>query len=280
MERRMEIKNIHPTAVIGDDVIIECNEFTLGANSVIKNGCTIRCNKFIAKEGLYMCEGVEIGRGGCNGPNSNVYIGSNVGIFERTIINPSDEVHIGDNVGIGGEVMIWTHGAWLDVMQGFPAEFGPVKIGNNVWLPARSIVLPNVEIGDNTVIGIGSIINKNIPPGSLAAGSPCKVIKENYYPKVLSDKEKLSILKDIVQDYIKLAKFKNIKVELKVNNNDLILSRYVNAFDGIAFTIEDTIFNLDKKTIHGYEDEFSEDLRDYLRRRGIKIFTNKPFKSI
>ena len=276
----MEIKNIHPTAVIGDNVIIECNEFVLGANSVIKNGCTIRCNKFIAKEGLYMCEGVEIGRGGCNGPNSNVYIGSNVGIFERTIINPSDEVHIGNNVGIGGEVMIWTHGAWLDVMQGFPAEFGPVKIGNNVWLPARSIVLPNVEIGDNTVIGIGSIINKNIPPGSLAAGSPCKVIKENYYPKVLPDKEKLSILKDIVQDYIKLAKFKNIKVELKVNNNDLILSRYVNAFDGIAFTIEDTIFNLDKKTIHGYEDEFSEDLRDYLRRRGIKIFTNKPFKSI
>jgi acetyltransferase-like isoleucine patch superfamily enzyme len=55
-------------------------------------------------------------------------------------------------VGIGAEVMIWTHGAWLDTLQGFPAEFGPVKIGNNVWLPARSVVLPNVTIGDNTVI--------------------------------------------------------------------------------------------------------------------------------
>ena len=50
-------------------------------------------------------------------------------------------------------------------------------------MPARSIVLPNVTIGDNVVIGIGSIVNKDIPSGSLAAGSPCKVIKENYYPR-------------------------------------------------------------------------------------------------
>jgi len=45
--------------------------------------------------------------------------------------------------------MIWTHGAWLDILKGFPADFGPVKIGNDVWLPARSIVLPNVTIGNN-----------------------------------------------------------------------------------------------------------------------------------
>jgi acetyltransferase-like isoleucine patch superfamily enzyme len=272
--------NIHSTAIIGKNVTIECNNFTLGANSYIGDNCSIMCNNFIAGKNLFIPGKVEVGRGGCKGPNSNVYIGDNVGIFEGTIINPSDEVYIGDNVGIGGEVMIWTHGAWLDIMQGFPADFGPVKIGNNVWLPARSIVLPNVEIGDNTVIGIGSIVNKSIPSGSLAAGSPCKIIKENYYPRTISNKEKLNILKNIVQDYIKLAKFKNIKIKLKISNNNLILSRYVNVLDGIAFTNKDTIFNLDKKTLQGYEDEFSEDLRDYLRRRGIKIFTHNKFKSI
>ena len=266
----MEIRNIHPTAVIGENVIIECNEFTLGANSVIKNGCTIRCNKFIAKEGLYMCDGVEVGRGGCKGPNSNVYIGSNVGIFERTIINPSDEVHIGDNVGIGGEVMIWTHGAWLDVMQGFPADFGPVKIGNNVWLPARSIVLPNVEIGNNTVIGIGSIINKNIPAGSLAAGSPCKVLKENYYPRKLNDSEKEKIACDIINDWYKLKDWKGINATAKFKDGQIVLMQGDN----------ETIIDVDKKIITGYQNDVSEDLRDYLRRRGIKIFTNKPFKSI
>ena len=217
-----------------------------------------------------MCEGVEIGRGGCYGPNSNVYIGSNVGIFERTIINPSDEVHIGDNVGIGGEVMIWTHGAWLDVMKGFPADFGPVRIGNDVWLPARSVVLPNVEIGSNTVIGIGSIINRNIPGGCFAAGSPCKVLKENCYPKELTDEEKYSILEDIIKDYIKLLEYKKLKAGIEVEPHQLTLSR-----GG-----KQTIFDIEKRTISGYEDEISEDMRDYLRRRGVKIFTNNKFKSI
>ena len=263
-------RSIHKTATIGKNVIINCNNFTIGKNSIIKDNCIINCNNFKAGDGLYMCEGVEVGRGGCFGPNSNVYIGNNVGIFEKTIINPSDEVHIGDNVGIGGEVAIWTHGAWLDVMQGFPADFGPVHIGDNVWLPARSIVLPNVKIGENTVIGIGSILNRSIPKGCFAAGSPCKVLKENCYPRELSDEEKYNILTDIVKDYIDLLKFKGLKAGIEVNPDKLILERKKGK----------TTFNIEKRTIEGYEDELSEDMRDYLRRRGIKIFTEKPFKSI
>jgi len=263
-------KNIHKTAIIGKNVIIECRDFTLGANSIIKDNCIIKCTKFKAGVGLYMCEGVEVGRGGCFGPKSNVYIGDNVGIFEKTIINPSDEVHIGDNVGIGGEVAIWTHGAWLDVMQGFPADFGPVYIGNNVWLPARSIVLPNVKIGENTVIGIGSIINRSIPKGCFAAGSPCKVLKENCYPKELSDQEKHNILTSIVKDYLELINFKGLEVDIEINSDSLILKRVEGK----------TIFNIEKRTIEGYHDKISEDMRDYLRRRGIKIFTKNKFKSI
>jgi len=262
--------NVHESSTIADDVIIDCEEFVLGANSVIKSGCVIRCRKFVAKDGLYMCEGVEIGRGGCHGPNSNVYIGSNVGIFERTIINPSDEVHIGDGVGIGGEVMIWTHGAWLDVMQGFPSDFGPVHIGKNVWLPARSIVLPNVSIGDNTVIGIGSIVNKNIPAGALAAGNPCKVIKEDYYPKKLSQQEKYNILRNVINDYRELATYKNLNVNFDIKENIIILT----SNDDV------THYNIEDRTVSGVINSVSEDFRDYLRRRGIKIFTDQPFRSI
>ena len=112
--------------------------------------------------------------------------------------------------------MIWTHGAWLDITQGFPADFGPVHIGKNVWLPARSIVLPNVCIGDNVVIGINSIINRDLPDGCFAAGSPCKVIKENCYPKKLTEEEKYSILENIVKDYIKLLQYKGIKAGIDV----------------------------------------------------------------
>ena len=260
-------QNIHPTATIGKNVTIECSNFTLGPNSIINDNCVIKCTKFVAGEGLYMCEDVEIGRGGCFGPNSNVYIGNNVGIFEGTVINPSEEVHIGDNVGIGGDVMIWTHGAWLDVMQGFPADFGPVRIGDNVWLPARSIVLPNVKIGKNTVIGIGSIINRSLPEGCFAAGSPCRVIKENCYPRKLSKGEKKKIILGVLEGWYKLHDMKKINAEAKYIDNNIILNQYGKI----------TTYHLEERKITGFENEVSEDLRDYLRRRGIKIYTQNKF---
>ena len=268
--------NIDDNVVIGDNVQIVCDEINLGKHSFIGNNVKINCKKLDVGDWLYMCERVEIGRGGCTGPNSNVKIGNHVGIFEGTIINPSESVEIGDDVGIGAEVMIWTHGAWLDTMQGFPSDFGPVKIGDNVWLPARSVVLPNVTIGDDIVIGIGSIINRDLPNGCFAAGSPCKVIKENCYPKELNKSQKKELINGILKDWEKLLEEKivlfNYRTEYK--NGNIILTELV---DGGSCV---TTFNLDKKTIENGSGEVVEDLRDYLRRRGIKIYTDKPFKSI
>jgi acetyltransferase-like isoleucine patch superfamily enzyme len=105
-------------------------------------------------------------------------------VVGKCILNLSDKVTIGEYVGIGGEVNIWTHGAYLSMLEGIPTRYGPVTIGNCVWLPARSIVLPNVTVGSNVVIEINSLINKDIPDDCLAAGIPAKIIKENCYPKV------------------------------------------------------------------------------------------------
>ena len=273
---RANHKDIHESVEIGDNVEIHCDSIKIGKFGKIGNNVKINCKSFEAGSWLFMWDRVEVGRGGCTGPNSNVKIGNHVGIFEGTIINPSESVEIGNDVGIGGEVMIWTHGAWLDVTQGFPSDFGPVKIGNNVWLPARCIVLPNVTIGDDSVIGIGSTINRNIPSGCLAAGSPCKVIKENCYPKELNNKELQKKVLEITNNWCKLHRDKNIidvEIDYDVSRKIITLKQGI---DTILFTHYDVI----KKEMIGYTDEVSEDLRDYLRREGIKIYTNKPFKSI
>lgn len=258
---------------IGKNVEINCKEkLFIGDNSIIGDNVKINCTSFSAGDYLYMMDGSEVGRGGCNGPNSRVTIGNNVGIFERTIINPSDEVTIGDNTGIGGEVMIWTHGAWLDITQGFPADFGPVHIGKNVWLPARSIVLPNVNIGDNVVIGINSIINRDLPNGCFAAGSPCKVIKENVYPRELKIEELEKITDNILKDWKELIYFKKTNINFTVENKAQYI--FLNNED------KKTTYNIQDKTMKGDSNPLSEDLRDYLRRRGIKIYTGGLFKSI
>ena len=263
---------IHETVEIGNNVKINCDNIKLGKFCKIGDNVEISCTSFESDSFLFMWKGVEIGRGGCYGVNSTVKIGKGVGIFEDTIINPSEPVEIGDYCGIGAEVMIWTHGAWLDITQGFPADFGPVKIGNNVWLPARSIVLPNVTIGNNVVIGINSIINRGLPDGCFAAGSPCKVIKENVYPKKLSEDEIRKMVEDILSDWKVLCDKKGITRSIKV--------QYENGKIYLNQSHFETIYSIDDRIIEGHTNDVSEDLRDYLRRRGIKFFTNKGFRSI
>jgi acetyltransferase-like isoleucine patch superfamily enzyme len=61
--------------------------------------------------------------------------------------------------------------------QGFTSK-GPTRIGSNCWLGAHVVVTSGVTIGDRCVIGANSVVTKDIPSGTIAAGSPAKVIKE------------------------------------------------------------------------------------------------------
>lgn len=55
----------------------------------------------------------------------------------------------------------------------------PIHIGNHCWIGCNCIVLKGVTIGDGAVVAAGSVVTKNIPPNTLVAGNPAKIIKEN-----------------------------------------------------------------------------------------------------
>lgn len=275
-----EVK-IHPSAVI------KCREsLVIGDYSVIGEGCVIDCNSFKCGKWLYMPGPVEIGRGGNTNADANVVIGDYVGIFERAIINPNSPVHIGDYTAIGLDTMVWTHGGWLDVMQGFPFSEGPVHIGKNVWLTSRSIVLPNVTIGDNVVIGIGSIINNDLPDGCMAAGVPCKVIRENVYPRELSIDEKSKLINNILDKWKdrlvgKIGDVHGLECTYIPHLNKIrLVEPCDDAFESVMVGSNEVVYDLNNRKIYGTSTPVSEDLRDYLRRRGVKIYTDKHFKSI
>lgn len=84
-------------------------------------------------------------------------------------------IEIGDNVTFGPHVQVLAHDASTCNLIGY-AKIGKVKIGNNVFVGAGSIILPNVTIGDNCVIGAGSVVSKSIPPNSVAVGNPAKIL--------------------------------------------------------------------------------------------------------
>jgi acetyltransferase-like isoleucine patch superfamily enzyme len=65
--------------------------------------------------------------------------------------------------------------------QGFTTK-GPTRIGDNVWLGANVVVTTGVTIGERCVIGANSVVTQDIPPFSIAAGAPAKVLRAVTYP--------------------------------------------------------------------------------------------------
>ncbi len=67
----------------------------------------------------------------------------------------------------------------------------PVTIGNDVWVSAGVTICGGVTIGDGCVIGAGSVVTRDIPANSLAAGSPCKVIRPITEADSMRDKPEI-----------------------------------------------------------------------------------------
>ena len=99
--------------------------------------------------------------------------------FNLTILDGGG-VEIGNRVFIGPNVGIYTVNDPTDARRrekGYEWAL-PVKIGNKVWIGGGVTILPGVTIGDNTVIAAGSVVTQDVPANVVAAGNPCKVIKE------------------------------------------------------------------------------------------------------
>ncbi len=110
----------------------------------------------------------------------NIEIGENFYSNHNLVILDPAKVTFGDNVFIGPNCGFYTAEHPLDAEtrnKGLETA-KPIKVGNNVWFGGNVVVLPGVTIGDNTVIGAGSVVTKNIPSNVVAAGNPCKVIKQ------------------------------------------------------------------------------------------------------
>lgn len=106
-------------------------------------------------------------------------------------IKRKDYIKIGKRCKIAEDVAIIAHDYSWEVLRSAYGEILPsggrkIEIGNNVFIGKRATILRGVKIGDNAIIGAGSIVTKDIPPNSIAAGNPAKVIStlEEYYKKL------------------------------------------------------------------------------------------------
>lgn len=128
----------------------------------------------------------KIGPGAHFEPNFRCEFGFNISIgcsfyanFDCVMLD-GGEITIGDHVLLGPRVGIYTANHAIDAAErvagGCYAR--PVTIGNRVWIGGGVQIMQGVTIGDDSIIGAGSVLTRDVPAGMIAAGVPCRVLRE------------------------------------------------------------------------------------------------------
>lgn len=116
----------------------------------------------------------------------HIRLGSNVIINMNCTFVDNNLITIGNNVLIASNVQIYTATHPVMLHERIEAERHPnfcntyalpVTVCDGVWIGGGAILLPGVTIRAGSVVGAGSVVTRSIPPGCVAVGNPCRVIR-------------------------------------------------------------------------------------------------------
>lgn len=112
------------------------------------------------------------------GSNAKVILENNCGLNANTLLIAKDSITIGKSSVVSWNGQILDSDMHSVIQNGIESDFTkPVRIGNNVWIGNGVTVLKGVTIGDGAIVAACSVVTKDVPPRSLAAGIPSKVIR-------------------------------------------------------------------------------------------------------
>ncbi len=243
--------SIHPSVQVHPSARIACDDLTIGAGGVVGRDCIIEGRRVEIGRELWMDEGARIGGGSCHDPQAFLLAGDWLHLGKGSEVNIARGVTLGDEVGIGIGSCLFTHGAYLDELAGFPCAFAPVTIGSRVWLP-NAWVNPGVTIGDDVVVGARSLVNSDLPSGCLAAGTPAKVLRDSF-PRTPTEEERRAIVERIAEEC--RALLPNASIQFAPN----------------TIAVDGACFFLVARAIAGPVSTASEVARNQLRRHGVRF---------
>jgi acetyltransferase-like isoleucine patch superfamily enzyme len=185
---KLFIKSSKGLVIIGRKArIMHAKYLQVGKNFIAEDYCEINC---LSKRGIIFGDKVTIGSFALIRP-TNFYggelgeglkVGNNSNIGPYSYIGCSGYIEIGNNVMISPRVSIYAENhnfGRTDITmkeQGVTRSF--VKIEDDCWIAANSVILSGVTIGMGSVVAAGSVVTKDIPPFSIAAGVPAIIIKK------------------------------------------------------------------------------------------------------
>jgi hypothetical protein len=134
-------------------------------------------------EGLYLQGPIYFDYGIFTSFGKNCYANFNFTVLDVCPVNIGSNVFFGPNCSLMTPLhpLRWQERniKFKDDKTAYDDEYAkPINIGDNCWISANVVITGGVTIGEGCVIGAGSVVTKDIPANSLAAGNPCKLIRE------------------------------------------------------------------------------------------------------
>jgi maltose O-acetyltransferase len=111
---------------------------------------------------------------------ANLHLGYDSFVNTNSVFLDCAEITIGDHarLGPGVQVLAADHPREPELRAADVELAAPVRIGARTWIGAGTIVCPGVTIGEHSIVGAGSVVVRDVPERVMAAGNPCRVIRE------------------------------------------------------------------------------------------------------
>lgn len=289
---------------IGAGLRAELNEaFECGRLGDIGQSVRITGHAMRAGDHLWLTDHIVIGGGGARGLRSTLDIGHRCAVMDRCYINLSEAVTIGDDTALSNGVTLLTHSLWQPVLSGGTSQFAPVVIGSRCILYVNAIVVPGVSIGSDCTIAAGALVMQNVPDAATAIGNPARIMRSTPpMPRELTHERQDAILREVLAGWADTLPVKGLAATFDPGTDTVTVRgqrehevvRYLAHAGSAAGSSTATVtlafgpaaqdgtchFDLAARAISGTPSSIAEDLRDYLRRRTIRICTDRPFTAL
>lgn len=185
--RRISFRRARGITLIGRQVTIRNARYiSVGRNFIAEDYCEIQG---LSRQGIIIGDRVTIGRFAMIRPSGyyggeigeGFHIGHNSSIGAYNYVGCSGLITIGDNVMCGPRVSFFAENHnFADTArpmkeQGVTRE--PITIEDDCWLASNSVILAGVTVGRGSIVASASVVTKDVPPFSIVAGSPARIIR-------------------------------------------------------------------------------------------------------
>lgn len=264
-------------ASVGAGATVRSVVFSLGRMSMIGERADVMAREVRIGDVLYMGGDVLIGGGGAWGAESRLVVGDLCLISRHCVLNTGCGIFMGNEVGLSPHVKLFTHNHWQSVLEGYHANFGPIVIEDRAYVTGDALVVPGVRIGEGATVLANSTVSADVAPYTMVSGNPARRV--GTIDRKLSLERKERIVKRLMEEMaVELAgrmEKGKVRYAREVDLEDLEPGTVTLAFAWRGRRSDlgagAVVFDLGGLEVIGEQGAGSDEVRNFLRRRGIRF---------